>query len=76
VKGVLAIAVAALIGLVVEEKTRQLARDTHDAYGTVRDQARAASDAVAHKVEQVPLISLAVAGVVGYVLSGLTPRRG
>jgi hypothetical protein len=75
VKALLAAATVALIALVVEEKARQVAHDTSDAYGVVKDQAQAATGAVAQKVEQLPLISLVVAAVVGYVLSGLMPRK-
>jgi ElaB/YqjD/DUF883 family membrane-anchored ribosome-binding protein len=75
VKALLALATVALIALVVEDRARQVAHETSDAFGVIKDQAQAATGAVAQKVEQVPLISLVVATVVGYFLSGLMPRK-
>jgi ElaB/YqjD/DUF883 family membrane-anchored ribosome-binding protein len=74
-KAILAVVTLALVALVVEEKARQIAGDTHDAYGDVVDQARVAAEALSQKVEQKPIIALLIAGSLGYVLAFLTPRR-
>jgi ElaB/YqjD/DUF883 family membrane-anchored ribosome-binding protein len=74
-KSILAVAVLALVTLVFEEKARQVAGEAQHAYGEAADQARASSETLSRKVEQQPLVALAVAAVVGYVLSGFIPRR-
>ena len=65
----------ALVALVVEEKARQIAGDTHDAYDEMVDQARGATETLSRKIEQNPLIALVIAGSLGYLLASLLPRR-
>jgi hypothetical protein len=74
-KAILAVVTLALVALVVEEKARQIAGDTHDAYGEMVDQARGATETLSKKIEQKPLIALLIAGSLGYLLASLIPRR-
>jgi ElaB/YqjD/DUF883 family membrane-anchored ribosome-binding protein len=74
-KAILALATLALVTLVLEEKGRQVAGDAKNAYGEAVVQARDATQSVRQSVGQQPLVSLAIAGVVGYVLSLVVPRR-
>ena len=48
-KAILAVVTLALVALVVEEKARQIAGDTHDAYGEMVDQARGATETLSKK---------------------------
>ncbi len=73
-KAILAVVTLALVALVVEEKARQIAGDTHDAYGEMVDQARGAMETLSNKIEQNPVIALVIAGSLGYLLASLTPR--
>jgi len=59
----------------MEEKGRQVAGEAKDAYGEAVAQARDATKAARQRIEQRPLASLIIAGVVGYVLSRVVPHR-
>ena len=61
-KAILAVVTLALVALVVEEKARQIAGDTHDAYGEMVDRARGATATLSKKIQQKPLIALLIAG--------------
>jgi ElaB/YqjD/DUF883 family membrane-anchored ribosome-binding protein len=61
--------------LVLEEKGRQVAGEAKNAYGEAVVQARDATHSVRQSVGQKPLASLVIAGVVGYVMSLVVPRR-
>ena len=74
-KAILALATLALVTLVLEEKSRQLAGETKHAYGEAVVQARDATQSVRQGVERQPLVSLAIAGVVGYAWSLVIPDR-
>jgi len=74
-KAILALATLALVTLVFEEKGRQVAGEAKNAYGEAVVQARDATQSVRRSVGQQPLISLVIAGVVGYVLSLVVPNR-
>ena len=74
-KAILAVVTLALVALIVEEKARQIAGDTHDAYGEMVDQARGATETLTKEIEQKPLIALLIAGSLGYLLASLIPRR-
>lgn len=74
-KAILALATLALVTLVLEEKGRQVASEAKDAYGAAVVQTRDATQSVRESVEQKPLLALAIAGAVGYVLAHLIPRR-
>jgi ElaB/YqjD/DUF883 family membrane-anchored ribosome-binding protein len=74
-KAILALATLALVTLVLEEKGRQVAGETKNAYGEAVVQARDATQSVRQRVGQQPLASLVIAGVVGYVLSLVVPHR-
>jgi ElaB/YqjD/DUF883 family membrane-anchored ribosome-binding protein len=52
-----------------------IARQTQDAYGHVRDHVRDAAAVVNDTVQQQPLIALMVAGTLGCVLGLLLARR-
>ena len=75
-KSLLALVTLALTALIFEEKARQLAGDAQDAYGHAITQARDATQALSHQVEQQPLISLLVAGGLAYALASVIPDRG
>ena len=75
-KPLLALVTLALVGLVVEEKARQIAGDAHDAYGEAVVQARDAKQTLSQKIERQPLISLLVAGGLAYTLASVIPKRG
>ena len=75
VKAILALATLALVTLVLEEKGREVAGEAKNAYGEAVVQARDATQSVRQSVGQQPLASLVIAGVVGYVLSLVVPRR-
>ena len=64
-KAILAVVTLALVALVVEEKARQIAGDTHDAYGEMVDRARGATATLSKKNQQKPLIPL----LIGLLLS-------
>ncbi len=74
-KAILALATLALVTLVFEEKGRQVAGEAKSAYGEAVVQARDATQSVRRSAEQQPLVSLVIAGVVGYVLSLVVPHR-
>ena len=74
-KSLLALVTLALTALVFEEKARQVAGDAHGAYNDVVAQANQAASALTAKVEHQPLMSLLVAGGVGYALASLIPTR-
>jgi hypothetical protein len=63
-KAILAVVTQALVALIVEEKARQIAGDTHDAYGEMVDQLRGVAETLSKKIEQKPLIALLIAGSV------------
>jgi hypothetical protein len=75
-KSLLALVTLALVGLVVEERARQLAGDAHDAYGEAVVQARDAKQTLSQQVERQPLISLLIAGGLAYTLASVLPKRG
>ena len=72
-KAILALATLALVTLVLEERGRQIAGETKHAYGEAVVQARDATQSVRQSVGQQPLVSIVIAGVVGYVLSLVVP---
>lgn len=74
-RSILAVATLALIALAVEDKARQVAGEASEAAGEVAGQAREVTATLSHRVEGQPLISLLVAGTVGFVLARLAPRR-
>ena len=74
-KAILALATLALVTLVFEEQGRQVAGEAKNAYGEAVVQARDATQSVRRSVGQQPLVSLVIAGVVGYVLSLVVPHR-
>lgn len=63
----------------VEGAARQVAGRAQDAYGQARDVAQDATRQVGRMVEQQPVVSLLIAGVIGYALglltAGATDRR-
>jgi hypothetical protein len=75
-KSLLALVTLALVGLVVEDKARQLAGDAQDAYGQAVVQARDAKLTLSHRIEQQPFLSLLVAGGLAYTLASVIPKRG
>ena len=74
-KWVLAIATLALAALALEEKGREVADDTRVAAGQAVDQAREATGTLTRNVEHQPLSAILVAGIAGYVLAQIVPRR-
>jgi|tagenome__1003787_1003787.scaffolds.fasta_scaffold20860005_2 ElaB/YqjD/DUF883 family membrane-anchored ribosome-binding protein len=74
-KAILALATLALVTLVLEEKGRQVAGEARNAYGEAVAQARDATQSARQSIGQQPLASLVIAGVVGYLLSLVVPRR-
>jgi ElaB/YqjD/DUF883 family membrane-anchored ribosome-binding protein len=70
-KAVLALAVTALIALMMEEKARQLAGDAQQAVTEASHQARVARDTLSDKMENQPLLGVAVAAAIGFVLAKL-----
>ncbi len=74
-KSVLAVATLALVALVLEERTRQVAGDAKVAYGEAVDQARDARQSLTRSVEQQPLTAILMASGVGFALAWLVPRR-
>ena len=75
-KSLLALVTLALVALVVEDKARQLAGEAHDAYGQAVVQACDAKQNLTQKIEELPLISLLVAGGLAYALASVVPKRG
>ncbi len=75
-KSVLAVATMAIVALVLEEKTRQIAGEAHDAVDGLVDQPRRSTELVSHKIENRPMIALLVAGGLGYAAAVFLPRRG
>lgn len=73
-KSVLALATFALVTLLMEEKARELAGDAQQVYGEAANQARATRDTISHKIEDQPVMAVAVATVVGYVLAKIARR--
>jgi hypothetical protein len=73
-KAILALATLALVTLIFERKGRQVAGEAKDAYGEAAVQAHEAIQSVRRSVGQQPLVSLMIAGVVGYVLSVVVPH--
>ena len=55
-KAILAVVTLALVALVVEEKARQIAGDTHDAYGEMVDYARGATATLSKKINKNRLL--------------------
>lgn len=74
-KSVLALATLALVALVLEERTRQVAGEAKVAYGEAVDQARGAAQSLSQSVEQQPWASVLIASAVGYVVARFVPRR-
>jgi hypothetical protein len=74
-KSLLALVTLALAALVVEEKARQVAGEAHGAFDEAIVHGRDAKQALAHSVEQQPLISLLVAGGLAYALALVIPKR-
>ena len=70
-KAVLALAITALIALMMEEKARALAGDAQQAVTEASHQARVARDTLSDKMQDRPLIGVAIATVVGVVLGKL-----
>lgn len=74
-KSVLAVVALALVALVVEERTRQVAGEAQEAYGEAVAQARDATKTLSRSVKQRPLPAILMAAGVGYVLAVFMPRR-
>jgi hypothetical protein len=74
-KSLLALVTLALTALVLEERTRQIASDAHDAYGGAVVQVREAKKTLAEQIEDQPLISLLLAGGLAYALASIIPSR-
>lgn len=75
-KSTLALTTLALVSLVLlEERTRQVAGDAKMAYGQAVGQARNATQSLSRNVKQQPLAAILIAGVVGFALARLAPRR-
>jgi ElaB/YqjD/DUF883 family membrane-anchored ribosome-binding protein len=74
-KGLLALATVALVALVLEDKTRQLAGETRQAVGEAVDQVRDARDKLKQSVRQRPFLALAVAGGCGFLAARAMPSR-
>ncbi len=74
-KSLLALVTLALTALVLEDKARQVAGDTHEAIGTAVVQFNDAKDALTHKIEELPLVSLLIAGGLAYALATIIPTR-
>ncbi len=73
-KSILSVAILAMIALIVEEKTRQIAGEAHDAYGELVDQTQRSAEAVSHKIENRPMIALLLAGGLGFAAAKVMPR--
>jgi hypothetical protein len=74
-KSILALATLALIALVVEEKTRQLAGEVQDTYAGAESRVRTAAADTRRAVKRQPLSALLIAGSAGLFLSWMTVRR-
>jgi hypothetical protein len=74
-KSLLALVTLALVGLVVEEKARQVAGDAQEAYGQAALKASDARQTLTQQVEQQPFISLLVVGALAYALATVIPSR-
>lgn len=61
-------------GTQAEGMARQVAGRAQEAYGDVKEAAQGAAGNVGRMVEGQPVVSLLVAGVIGYVLALLTIR--
>ncbi|HEX3574335.1 MAG TPA: hypothetical protein VHU42_07025 [Rhodopila sp.] len=75
-KPLLALVTLALTSLIFEEKARQLAGDTQDAYHAMVTQACDATKTLTDTVERRPLTSLLTAGGLAYLLATIIPSRG
>jgi hypothetical protein len=75
-KPLLALATLALIMLVAEEKGRQVAGEARDAAGEAVKQASNATESIIGSIKAQPLAALLIAGMLGYVATWFTPRRG
>lgn len=74
-KTLLALVTLAITALILEDKARQVAGDAQNAYGEAVAQGREATRALSRQVEQQPIVSLLVAGVVAYALAAVIPSR-
>jgi hypothetical protein len=74
-KPLLALVTLTLTVLIFEEKARQIASDTQNAFDQTVVQVRDAKRSLTHKVEQQPLISVLFAGAVAYMLAKVMPVR-
>jgi hypothetical protein len=75
-KPLLALATLALVMLIAEEKSRQVAGEARDAAGEAVKQASDATESIIGSIKARPLVALLIAGAVGYVAAWFTPRRG
>lgn len=74
-KSILALATLALVALVVEEKTRQIAGEVQDTYAGAESRVRTAAADTRRAVKRQPLSALLIAGTAGLFLSWMTVRR-
>jgi hypothetical protein len=75
-KPILALATLALVMLIAEEKGRQVAGEARDAADEAVKQASDATEAVIGSIKARPLVSLLIAGAVGYVAAWFTASHG
>jgi hypothetical protein len=75
-KALLALTTLALVMLVAEEKGRQVAGEARDAAGEAMKQASGVTDTINRSIRAQPLVALLIAGMVGYVATWFTQRRG
>ncbi|MDR3531494.1 MAG: hypothetical protein P4L90_13205 [Rhodopila sp.] len=74
-KILLAVVTLALTALILEEKTREVAGDAHDAYNETVAQMRDATNTLSQTIQRQPVISLLFAGGLAYVLASIIPSR-
>lgn len=74
-KSILALATLALVVLVLDDKTRQIAGEVQDTYAEAESRVRTAAADTRRAVKNQPLSALLVAGTAGLFLSWLTVRR-
>ncbi|MFZ0501757.1 MAG: hypothetical protein WAM21_14130 [Steroidobacteraceae bacterium] len=68
-------ATLALVVLVLDEKTRQIAGEVHDTYAQAESRVKTAAADTRRAVKKQPLPALLIAGTAGLFLSWLTGRR-
>lgn len=73
-KSILALATLALVVLVIDDKTRQIAGEVQDTYAQAESRVRTAAADTRRAVKKQPLSALLIAGTAGLCLSWLTVR--